>query len=78
MAIERKPSEYYYYFAPIVSPDGPIRCDNCPVLKEYKRNECLLTREFPHDTRMHGRWCPLIKITKEEFYAAKLDPIGEG
>lgn len=72
MAGERKSPSYHYYVAPISSCDGPIRCDNCPVLRTYSRNKCELTSEFPGDTRFRGYMCPLVEVTREEFFAIKI------
>lgn len=71
MAMKNKSPEYYYYMAGIVSFDGPIRCDNCPLLQTYSRKQCELTAEYIADTRRTGYICPLVPVTAEEFFGIK-------
>lgn len=61
-------TEYHYYIAKITSWDGPIRCDNCPLMETYARKQCRMTAEYLADTRRPGYICPLINVTAEEWY----------
>ena len=61
-------TEYNYYIVKITSYDGPIRCDNCPLMQTYSRKYCQRTGELIADSRNPGFICPLIKITKEQWY----------
>lgn len=68
MATKNSSPEYYYYIAGIVSYDGPIRCDNCPLMQTYSRKKCELTAEYIGDPRRIGYICPLVPVTAEEFF----------
>ena len=39
---------------------GEECCKYCPLLETYARNQCRRTGEYILDTRVRGRWCPLI------------------
>lgn len=71
MATTNKSPEYHYYFAGVVSYDGPIRCDNCPLLQTYSRKKCELTAEYIGDSRRIGYICPLIPVSADEFFRIK-------
>lgn len=67
MAAGKSP-EYHYYIAKIVSYDGPIRCDNCPLMQTYSRKKCELTAEYIGDSRRIGHICPLIPVSAAEWF----------
>lgn len=61
-------TEYYFAIAKIAFWDGYPRCETCPMLETYARKQCRMTAEYLGDTRGRGYLCPLIEISKEEFY----------
>lgn len=61
-------TEFHYYIAKIASWDGPIRCDNCPNMQTYSRKQCELTAEYIGDSRRCGQLCPLIPVSKEQWF----------
>lgn len=68
MATKNSHTEYHYYVAKLVSFDGPIRCENCPLLQTYSRKKCELTAEYIGDTRRAGYICPLIPVTPDDYF----------
>ena len=68
MATNNGCTEYVFMAAKIPFWDGKPRCDICPLLETYARKQCRMTGEYLVDTRVCGYQCPLIKISKEEFY----------
>ena len=37
-----------------------VCCQFCPLLEMYARNQCRRTGEYIIDTRVTGRYCPLV------------------
>ena len=37
-----------------------VCCQFCPMLETYARNQCRRTGEYIIDTRVVGRYCPLV------------------
>jgi hypothetical protein len=37
-----------------------VSCQFCPMLETYARNQCRRTGEYIVDTRVRGRYCPLV------------------
>lgn len=37
-----------------------VACQFCPMLETYARNQCRRTGEYIIDTRVTGRYCPLV------------------
>ena len=37
-----------------------VCCQFCPMLETYARNQCRRTGEYIIDTRVTGRYCPLV------------------
>ena len=43
----------------IFFPENDVRCQLCPLLQTYSRNQCMRTGELIPDARGRGLWCPL-------------------
>ena len=37
-----------------------VCCQFCPLLETYARNQCRRTGEYIVETRVRGRYCPLV------------------
>lgn len=37
-----------------------VCCQYCPCMTTYSRNQCMRTGELLIDTRVRGKWCPMI------------------
>lgn len=37
-----------------------VSCQFCPLLETYARNQCRRTGEYIVETRVRGRYCPLV------------------
>lgn len=61
-------TEYSFTAVKIAFWDGNPRCDICPLMETYSRKQCRMTGEYLGDTRGRGHLCPLIEISKEEYY----------
>lgn len=68
MATKNGCTEYAFTAVKIAFWDGEPRCDICPLMETYARKQCRITGEYLVDTRVCGHCCPLIEISKEEFY----------
>lgn len=68
MATKNSCTEYVFMVAKIPFWDGQPRCEICPLMETYARKQCRMTGEYLVDTRVRGYSCPLIEISKEEFY----------
>jgi len=51
--------------ADIYFPEDDVRCQLCPLLQTYSRNQCMLTGELIADTRGIGWRCPLEDVDGE-------------
>jgi len=52
--------EYTTAMVDISFEKGQEKCQFCPLLETYSRNQCRRTGEYILDIRGRGRWCPLI------------------
>lgn len=65
--------KYTRAIAKIAFWNGDIRCEICPCMETYARKQCRLTGEYLVDTRVKGFTCPLIEVSKEEFFEGNDD-----
>lgn len=60
-------SEYSRAIVDIYFAKGEERCQYCPMLQTYARNQCNRTGEYIIDIRGRGMYCPL-KFTERTEY----------